>query len=96
MNIDQKSYNGWPNVFTWHVYNHLSSYEDTYAAACGIVAQAATPFAAEDALRSWVQGMAEALYDSCSVSGVQLLYQDLTIATLGQVDWKQLVEAFQE
>lgn len=96
MNIDQKSYNGWPNVFTWHVYNHLSSYQETYDTARALVAQAATPFDAADVLSNWVQGMAEALYDACSVSGVQLLYQDLTIATLGQVDWNRLVAAFQE
>jgi len=94
--IDQKPYNGWPNIFTWHVYTHVSSYEETYNAARTIVACSSTPFLAAEALSEWVQEIAETLYEACSASGIQLLSHDLTLVALGQVDWNRLVKAFQE
>ena len=35
--MDRQSYNGWPNVFTWQVYTHLSSYVETYDAARALI-----------------------------------------------------------
>lgn len=85
--MDRQEHNGWPNVFTWHVYNHLSSYPDTFAIAQSISAEA---------MREWVKELAELLFfDQCRTSGIGLLFPDLVNTALGQVDWDRLVRAFQ-
>lgn len=86
--MDRQEHNGWPNVFTWHVYNHLSSYPDTFMIAQSISAEA---------MHEWVKDIAETLFfDQCAVTGIGLLFPDLVNSVLGQVDWDHLVRAFHQ
>lgn len=84
--MDMQEHNGWSNVFTWHIYNHLSSYPDTSAIAQSLSAEA---------MHEWIEGIAEMLFfEQCAVSGIGLLFPDLVNAVLRQVDWDELVEHF--
>lgn len=97
--MDKQPYNGWPNVFTWHVFTHLSSYPETYDVARNLVAQASSPFTADEALRTWVEDcfeQGEPWDETGAVVPFHLLWVDLVQTALRQVDWTRLTQAFRE
>jgi len=94
--IDQRPYNGWPNVFTWQMYTCLSSYSETYNVARRLVSSAPSSFAAEDALREWVRENVDEWFDLCPDEAFKVLITGLVQNALHQVDWSHLAHAFDE
>ena len=94
--MDTEEYNGWPNFFTWDIYNHLSSYPETESTARAIVASAPSGFVAANRLSVWVQESIDTWLDQGGDSIVKLLATDLLHAALRQIDWNRLVRAFQD
>lgn len=94
--MDRDAYNGWPNKWTWHLYCHLSSYEDSYSMACHLVTGAPAPHLGADRLRDWVQENIDAWVDTAPPSWLTTLSTDLLHGALEQVDWDHLARAFDE
>lgn len=94
--MDKQSYNGWPNVFTWHVYTHLSSYAETYDAARSLVETEVNEIRAGEALQEWVEELVDQWCDVHSPDVLQTLYMDLLHAVSRQVDWLRVAKAFRE
>lgn len=94
--VDDTQYNGWPNVFTWHVYCHLSSYEDTYDTARALVAHSSSVFVGAERLQEWVQEVLDEWFDVAPEQNLKTLYHDLVNVGLRQVHWERLAVAFQE
>ena len=94
--MDKQPYNGWPNVFTWQVFTHVSSYPETYETVCDLVAQASSPFAADEALRAWVEECFGVQHETGIMGPLHTLWSDLVYTALRQVDWTRLTRAFSE
>ncbi len=94
--MDTQPYNGWPNVFTWLVYVHLSSDAVLSRMATQFVAQASARFIADESLRAWVEALCNHWADSCTDPLLVTLWGGLLRAGLRQVDWRRLADAFVE
>jgi hypothetical protein len=94
--MDKQPCNGWPNVFTWQVFTHLSSSQETDDAARALVAQASSPFEADEALRAWVEACFRQWDETGAVVHLHTLWGDLVHAALRQVDWARLTQTLSE
>jgi hypothetical protein len=79
-------YNGWTNYPTWDVHLWLTSDEETYNAASGVVADAGAPSRAAGDLKEWIEGR-NPLTDPAS------LYSDLLGWALQSVNWDEVARA---
>ena len=81
------SYNGWSNWETWNAYNWLTSDENTVREMEGLAERMERDQAAEiieerlgSPLEEWPSG----------------LYKDMVTASLSQVDYRELAQAFED
>jgi len=88
----ESAYNGWRNYTTWAVHTWLSADEEHL----GTVRQIAGGRAPEERLSEWVEEHAwEGLLGVEENDVPECLGADLLSWALGQVDWQELVTAFQ-
>ena len=81
------TYNGYANKATWMICLWLNNEPGTYEQARAIVAVAESDYEAADELREYVWSL---------VGDVTTITRDLVGVTIGQVDWKEVVDAFKE
>ena len=88
----ESAYNGWRNYTTWAVHTWLSA-DDEHLATVRQLAAGRVP---EERLGEWVEEHVwEGLLGVNENDAPECLGADLLAWALGQVDWRELVTAFQ-
>jgi hypothetical protein len=87
---DTTKHNGWANRNTWTVSLWLFNDEPLYDMAREVIRNAQDDYHAETNLREAVEGLA------ADVDGIKGLWSDLITHALADVDWSEIVRAFNE
>ena len=84
-----QQYNGWTNYETWLIYTWLSNDSATDAAARLMVAANGQNIHSDDALKEYVEQLADEL-----MTGPSSFVNDFVSHGIGQVDWRAITTAY--